>query len=92
MEQLVYLLKPLQMATTVFCGNNFSPTSMVRPIIFKIINNHLKCIPRDSQLENEFKELVKSELTKRFDLDCGMGSEVNPRLIASFLDPRYKDC
>lgn len=89
-EQLESLLKPLQMATNVFCGNNYAPTSMVRPIIFKVINNHMKCIPRDFNLESEFKELVR-DLTRWFDLDCRMGSEINSRLIALFLDPRYKD-
>jgi len=90
MEELGILLKPLQMATTVFCGNN-SSGSIVRPLIWKIIRHHMQSVPENSALTTTFKNFVYTELQRRFKLiEWEKFSNVSARLTASFLDPRSK--
>ncbi|XP_018318363.1 zinc finger BED domain-containing protein 4-like [Mycetomoellerius zeteki] len=50
MEELINLLRPLQMATTVFCTDKHSPASIVRPLIWKIVRLHMQPVPEDSDL------------------------------------------
>jgi len=62
MEELVNLLRPLQMATTVFCGENCSPASIVRPLIWKIVRLHMQPVSEDSDLTTTFTKFVSIEL------------------------------
>jgi len=41
-EILVILLKPFQVITALRCGEEHSPTSMVRPLLKKIIRKPFK--------------------------------------------------
>lgn len=41
-EILVSLLKPLYIVTNIFCSENHSPVSMVRPSLAKLMNNLLR--------------------------------------------------
>ncbi|RLU25470.1 hypothetical protein DMN91_002148 [Ooceraea biroi] len=92
MEELVNLLRPLQMATTVFCGDNYSPASIVRPLIWKIVRHHMQPIPEDSDSATTFKIFVSTELGNHFKLtEWENFSNVSARLTASFLDPRSKN-
>jgi len=68
MEELVILLRLLQMAMTVFCGNN-SSASIMHPLIWKIIRHHIQPILKDSDLTTTFKKFVSTELQKRFKLN-----------------------
>lgn len=88
---LVVLLKPLRVATALLCGEKHSPSSMVRPLLKKLLDNHL--IPRhdDDQSTTNFKQTVISEIKDRFNLEWDSESTVSVRQIASFLDPRYKN-
>lgn len=90
-ENLVVLLKPLRVVTALLCGEKHSPTSMVRPLLKKLLDNHL--IPRDNddQCITNFKQTVISEIKERFNLEWDSESIVSVRQIASFLDPRYKN-
>jgi len=47
-ETLVTLLKPLQIITTVLSSEKHSPVSMVRPLMFKLIEKHLKIKENDA--------------------------------------------
>ncbi|XP_025204441.1 zinc finger BED domain-containing protein 1-like [Melanaphis sacchari] len=90
METVVALLKPLQVVTTVFCGETHSPGSMVRPLISKVIEKHLKINTYDSEVVVSFKQTVVSQLIERFKLN-NLTNIISSRQVASFLDPRYKD-
>ena len=92
MEELVNLLRPLQMATTVFCGDNYTPASIVRPLIWKIVRHHMQPLPEESDLATTFKTFVSAELKNRFKLiEEENFSNISARLTASFLDPRSKN-
>lgn len=41
-ETLIRLLNPLQIITTVFCGEKYYSSSMVRPLLNAVIEKHLK--------------------------------------------------
>lgn len=90
-EILISLLKPLYILTTVLCKENHSPVSMVRPFLYKVIENHLKSRDDDGIIIKDFKKTVIFELTKRFDLQCEITQIISVSHISSFLDPRYKD-
>lgn len=90
-EILVGLLTPFAVVTSVFCGENDSPASMVRPLLAQLLDKHLK--PRETDDENveRFKRTAIAEIKERFRLDWIETSPVSVKQIASFLDPRYKD-
>jgi len=41
-ERLIKLLKPLQIMTTVFCGEKYCSSSIVRPLLNAVIQKYLK--------------------------------------------------
>ncbi|CAI6358111.1 unnamed protein product [Macrosiphum euphorbiae] len=92
-ETLIKLLKPLQIMTTVFCGEKYCSISMVRPLINAVIEKHLKHNVSDDEITEHFKTTVIRELSDRFKLLWCPSSVVSARQIASFLDPhpRFKD-
>lgn len=90
-EILVTLLKPFQVITTLLCGEKHSPTSMVRPLLNKLLDNHLKLQDDDDQSTIRFKQTIISDIKERFKLEWNLENTVSVRQIASFLDPRYKN-
>jgi len=91
-EILVILLKPFQVITTLLCGEKHSPTSMVRPLLKKILDNHLKPQNNDDQSITYFKQTIISDIKGSFNLEWDSAENiVSVRQIASFLDPRYKN-
>ncbi|XP_061725455.1 E3 SUMO-protein ligase ZBED1-like [Cydia pomonella] len=90
-DELVKILKPLQVATNLLCSDAHSPVSMVRPLLQAIIKNHLNDDDTDSETAKGVKLIIKTELEERFKLIWNQDCEVNARQIASLLDPRYKD-
>lgn len=91
-ETLVTLLKPLQIITTVLSSEKHSPVSMVRPIMFKLIDKHLKIKENDDEISLKFKQTVIEQLTERFKLNEYMSpSIISARHIAPFFDPRYNN-
>jgi len=61
-ETLVTLLKPLQIITTVLSSEKHSPLSMVRPLIFKLIEKYLKIKENDDEISLKFKQTVIEQL------------------------------
>lgn len=90
-EILVSLLKPLFIVTNLFCSENHSPASMVRPLLAQLMENHLKEKENDDQNVTYFKRTIIHEIKERFKLGWTETSSVSVKQIASFLDPRYKD-
>ena len=91
LESLIEILRPLQVLTTILCSDTASPTSMVRPLVNQIIQNFLVISETDDAIIRKFKEVVVTQLTKRFNLRWTRNSKVSARHIAEFLDSRYKD-
>lgn len=79
LENLIPVLKPLEISTTVLSG---APLSMVRPVIRTVIANHLSC-----QTENISKALAEA-LSTRFQMESQ--GDISIYQKASFLDP-HKD-
>ena len=79
LENLIPILKPLEISTTVLSG---APASM-RRIIRTVIANHLSC-----QTESVSKTLAEA-LSIRFQMESQR--EISIYQKASFLDPRHKD-
>jgi len=90
-ETIVKLLKPLQVITTIFCGEKYCSISMVRPLLNIVMEKHLQPQINDDEIAENFKHTVIQELKYRFKLEWNPSSHVSARQIASFLDPRYKD-
>ncbi|XP_008179354.1 zinc finger BED domain-containing protein 1-like [Acyrthosiphon pisum] len=90
-ETLIQLLRPLQIMTTVFCGEKYCSSSMVRPLLNVVIQKHLKPNISDDEISEHFKTTVIRELLDRFKLLWCHSSVVSARQIASFLDSRFKD-
>lgn len=90
-ENLVSLLKPLYIVTNLFCSENNSPASMVRPLLSKLLDHHLKQNETDNQYTTDLKCTIIFEIKERFKLDCNEISSVSVRQIAYFLDLCFKD-
>lgn len=88
-EDLVPVLKPLQVATTTISGTSFPTLSMVYPIVIGLLKNHLNVQGEDSTVLVKFKEAVTKDLSSRFpksDHDLATHHAV----LTCALDPRYK--
>jgi len=80
------------MATIVFCGDNCSFASIVRPLIWKIVQIHMQPVSKDSDLTITFKKFVSTELSNRFKLtEWENFSNVSAHLTASFFDKKLED-
>lgn len=54
-ESLVNVFKPLQIVSTLFCSEGYSPISMVRPLIKKLIEKHLILQNDSDEVINKLK-------------------------------------
>lgn len=93
-SELISVLKPLQVATTVLCGNSHTPISMVNPVIRSLIDIHLSYTDSDCESVRKLKDIISVDLRRRFVLDrenMNFDEIPAPRQIAQFLDPRYKN-
>ncbi|KAL4113763.1 hypothetical protein QTP88_017336 [Uroleucon formosanum] len=54
-DRTVTLLKPLYIVTNLFCSENHSPASMVRPLLTQLMDNHLKEKENDDENITNFK-------------------------------------
>ncbi|XP_071579091.1 E3 SUMO-protein ligase ZBED1-like [Temnothorax nylanderi] len=91
MENLARVLEPVQMVTLVLCSKDAS-VYMVRPLMEKLLQEHMMPLDSDSEMIKVFKNTLSGGLKWRFDLEWN--SELNiisTRQITSMLDPRYKD-
>jgi len=76
-ETLVILLKPLQVITSLLCGEKHSPTSMVSPLLKKLLDNHLKLQDNDDQSITYFKQTIIFDIKERFNLEWDSESRVS---------------
>lgn len=94
-SNLIALLKPLELATSVLCADKKATISIVRPIISSLLSNKFKINTSDNELTVKFKSIVSNELSERF----GFGIHNDNILIgkpkvsafACLLDPRHKN-
>lgn len=87
MENLEKVLRPLQVATTVLCSDSYAPISMVRPIMYNLRDNHLRELSTDHEVITAIKEILRDQLSSRFDLEYDSLIGVNARQVASFFRP-----
>lgn len=91
-KQIVKILTPFEKVTTVLSSQKFTSLSMVRPAIRSILKKFLEVANDDTNMICNLKENLREELNRRFlknvvaqDVQCSAS------LVATFLDPRYKD-
>lgn len=90
-EDLATVLEPIYMVTLVICNEDAS-ISMVRPLMKKLLQEHMTLLDSDSEMIKNFKNTLLDVSKRRFDLELDTESDVvSTRQIASVLDPRYKD-
>ena len=90
-ESLIIILKPLQIITTLFCGETHSPISMVRPLLKNLLEKHLNLQESDDEIIYTFMQTISSDITRRCKLEFNESSIISFNHICCFLDPRYKD-
>lgn len=88
---LYNLLKPLYSATTILCADQKVTISLIRPIIYGLIFNHLNINKNDVKLATCFKNIVSRDLSNRFSIGENSVEHINLAQIACLLDPRYKN-
>ncbi|KAJ8343843.1 hypothetical protein SKAU_G00311720 [Synaphobranchus kaupii] len=83
-EDVVQLMTPIKMATTVMCEEQQPTVSVIAPLKAKLLS-HLKPNEDDSAIVKEMKNVMVKDLSDRY-------SDVNDSLYkASALDPRFKE-
>ena len=84
---LIKVLDPLQHATTLLCSEKISTLSIVQPLVTALLRKHLETTDDDPKLVLDLKSTIATSLRSHFS-----GShQTQIRLLASVLDPRYKD-
>lgn len=87
-ENILPTLKNLKVANTVLCGEKYVSISCVLPVIKTLVDSYLINKDEDVATVQKFKEDLRANLTEKF---CLNSQEVSVYLLASALDPRYKD-
>ncbi len=88
LSQMVTVLKPLQVATTVFSLEQNASCSIVYPVINGLLTKHLVVEEPDLPAIKNFKRNVSNQLKKRFkpnDLDTAKSLPV----LCAAIDPRH---
>lgn len=84
---LIKVLDPLQHATTLLCSEKTPTLSIVQPLVTALLRKHLETTDDDPKLVLDLKSTIATSLRSHFS-----GShQTQIRLLASVLDPRYKD-
>ena len=87
-EQLVKVLKPLQVATTALCESEIVSLSLVYRVTYGALTIHLCVKPDDLPPVKSFKEKVTAEIKCRFSLGS-LEIEDNAPILAAAVDPHY---
>ncbi|KAL4152821.1 hypothetical protein QTP88_000654 [Uroleucon formosanum] len=94
-SNLIVLLKPLELATSVLCADKKATISIVRPIISSLLSNKFKINTSDNELTVKFKSIVSNELSERFGFgihnDNILIGKPKVSVFACLLDPRHKN-
>lgn len=86
-EEMVKLLKPFELATTLLSASSAVTYSMDKPVLKSLLDNFLHASEEDLITLQTVKTLIRNEITKRFKI-----YEDNITLdLAVYLDPRYKN-
>ena len=88
LTQMVVVLKPLQVATTVFSADLNLSCSIIYPVINGLLSNHLVVTADDLPSVKVFKDTVAKELNRRFTPFSTDTAKSLPVLCAA-VDPRY---
>ena len=83
-EELMVILKPFALATTVLSGSSYGTISIVSPLIHKFCSN-LDRKEDDSKNLKQIKVAIQSDLKER-----SVGDTAKLLQEAAFLDPRFK--
>lgn len=98
MQDILQCLETLKISTEMLSTDSCVSVSLVVPIVFSLINNHLKIDDEDSEVTKQFKMFVSQDLQERYDHifrleDISENADecaVSPLIVACFLDPRHK--
>jgi len=83
-EELMVILKPFALATTVLSGSSYGTISIVSPLIHKFCSN-LDGKEDDSENLKQLKVAIQSDLKGRY-----VGDTAKLLQEVAFLDPRFK--
>ena len=89
MEDLLPVLQPLQVVTSLLSSETTPSSSTVYPLIMKLKTQTLAANPDDSAAVQAFKSDLNRALTDRFKLD-DQATPTHPFVVASVLDPATK--
>ncbi|XP_076361643.1 E3 SUMO-protein ligase ZBED1-like [Tachypleus tridentatus] len=87
-QDIVPVLQPLYIATRVLCSEQYPTLSGVMPIMYSLLEIHLKTKDADSNVVKNFKDEVSQDLKRRFKTETEDVCK-NIRMMC-FMDPRYK--
>ncbi len=87
-DELVKVLKPFELATTLLSAEQNVSLSCVIPIVEGLYRGLVETAD-DSSAVKEFKEILEAQLEKRFQLDSVDAASLP--VLASLLDPRFKN-
>ena len=90
LEQLKAVLYPFQVATTYLSSEYNVSISTMLPVIHGIVKN-MQPDSGDLTSIQTFKNIVAKELTQRWHLNEIDPTDPSIPLLATFLDPRFKD-
>lgn len=97
-EDMLKCLESLNLSTEVLSGDKNVSVSFVLPVVYSLINKHLKVEQDESDIAKQFKTMVSEDLRSRYkhvidiekEEDEVNEKEISPLIIACFLDPRHK--
>lgn len=89
MADLLPVLKPLQVATSVLSAEAGPSASTVYPMLWGLLKNHLDEKDDDSSVVSAFKKTVSDAVSERFGM-TDMATSTNICVTASVLDPNFK--
>lgn len=90
LQELKDVLHPLQVATTYLSSEFNISISSLLPVVHGMIKN-LQPKESDSVAIKDFKKLVVQQIRKRWNIDGVDPTNPNASLLATVLDPRFKN-
>ena len=86
--QIKNTLSPFKDITDILSSAQTPSISMLKPLIFIILKDILQIQPNDSDIAQTIKHLISEDFTQRLH---NYGNVNNILLLASILDPRFKN-
>ena len=86
-EELIIILKPFHEATTMMSGSKYPTSSLLAPLLYKLLDVTLKVGNDDSNHMRLIKQVIATDLQTRYRSQS-VTEMIN---TAAFLDPRFKD-